>query len=74
MAKPAQPNPFYSNHVFTDIDQSRIKLTWVDKLRVLFRRKIVQIGLDGLLYVYKRDGQHRYYLMDVKNMEVDDGT
>jgi len=54
-------NPFYHNYVFQPPDIDRRKLTWSDKLRVLFKPMLVQLTEDGIVY-YKRDGSGRIYL------------
>ena len=55
-----QDNPFYSNHVFKDVDIDRCKLTFSDKLRTLFHPMYVQIS-EGYVFNFKIVGGH-YYL------------
>jgi len=63
-------NPFYDNHVFTIEDLERIKLTWFDKVLLIFKPMYHQFG-DGVEVRYKTDSLGRYYIFSIK--ENNDG-
>lgn len=54
-------NPFYDNHIFRDSDMDRIRITWRDRLRILFHPTYVQIG-EGYAFHFKVVGGRHYLL------------
>lgn len=62
------PNPFYSNHVFTDQDLFRkaLKLDLWERFWLMFRPTYVQLA-EGLVFYYKTRGG-RYYLIKEEPM------
>jgi hypothetical protein len=50
-------NPFYSNHLFNPKDLQRAKLTWGDKLKVLFCPMKVMVGESGAYFYKVRGGK-----------------
>ena len=57
-------NPFYSNHIFTEFDKSRITIKKWKYPLLWFLPTYVQIA-EGGVYHYKR-WNGRYYLMKVE--------
>lgn len=64
------PNPFYSNHVFSMADMARNRITWRDKLRLIFHPMLCQIN-DGYVFYFKITKRGEYYLFDIKKLGED---
>ena len=62
-------NPFYFNYVFGDRDLRRTKIKWWQHPILWLKPTYVQLN-DGLVFFFKRDGQGRIYLMDVKKERI----
>ena len=60
-------NPFNRNYIFREHDKYRSKLTWQDKLKVLFKTKYVAITAHGV-YTYKIDNAGVIYLFKVEEL------
>ena len=55
-------NPFYSNHVFTEFDLDRVKISFWEYPFLWLKPTFVQLS-DGYAWYFKRDSSGRYYLM-----------
>ena len=63
MTDRSKDNPFYSNHVFTDLDFGRVEINRWTRFWLCFLTTYAQIGDSGYVFFYKR-WNGRYYLVD----------